>query len=69
MTEPLRVLTYGDLKPRKGLDYSRPTIAEMVEAGEFPAPLQLSPRKRAWLESEVDAWIAEKAESRRVEEK
>ena len=29
----------------------------MVKAGQFPPPRQLSTRRKAWLESEVVAWM------------
>jgi prophage regulatory protein len=34
------------------------TIYEMVRLGQFPAPISISARRRAWVESEVQAWIA-----------
>lgn len=32
-------------------------LYEMVKAGEFPAQRKVTRRRRAWLESEVTAWI------------
>lgn len=34
---------------------SRATIYRMVVAGEFPAPVQLSPNRVTWLNSDVEA--------------
>jgi prophage regulatory protein len=35
-------------------------LREMVREGTFPAPVALGTRARAWRESEVNAWIAER---------
>lgn len=37
---------------------SRCTIWRLVWRGEFPAPVQLSPGRKAWSAAAVDAWIA-----------
>jgi predicted DNA-binding transcriptional regulator AlpA len=39
---------------------SRATIDRKVAIGEFVRPIQLSPRRKAFRESEVLAWMAEK---------
>ena len=36
---------------------SRASLYRMIAAGEFPAPVQLSPRSVAWPESDVSEWI------------
>jgi len=38
--------------------YSRSTIYSKIERGEFPRPHNLGARAVAWLESDVDEWIA-----------
>jgi len=35
-----------------------PTIYELIRKGEFPAPVKRG-RSSLWVESEIDAWIAE----------
>ena len=37
---------------------SEPTIYRLRRAGRFPAPLRLGPKRIAWRESEIEAWIA-----------
>ncbi len=46
-------------KVEKKLDVSRSTLIRMWGRGEFPAPKKIG-HNNFWLESEVDAWIAEK---------
>jgi len=37
------------------------TIWRMVRDGEFPAPLRLSKNTVGWLESDIEAWIEQRA--------
>jgi hypothetical protein len=39
-------------------------VRRLVKVGKFPAPIQLSDHKSAWLEAEIDAIIAARAEER-----
>ncbi|MHA3026748.1 helix-turn-helix transcriptional regulator [Chromohalobacter israelensis] len=39
---------------------SNSTLHRRLKAGEFPAPIQLGPRAVAWVEEEVDDWIAQR---------
>jgi prophage regulatory protein len=43
------------------------TLLEMISDGEFPAPIKLSARSRAWVQSEVDSWMKKKIEDRNKE--
>ncbi|EEW4293823.1 AlpA family phage regulatory protein [Escherichia coli] len=38
--------------------YSRKTIYRKIARGEFPAQVRMGARHVAWLESDVNAWIA-----------
>jgi len=44
---------------------SRSTIYAYIREGRFPEPIALSDRCVAWIEGEIDAWIAERIASRR----
>ena len=37
------------------------TIYARIAKGEFPKPFELTPGRVAWLEEDIDAWLAEKA--------
>jgi len=39
---------------------SRTTLWRLTRRGAFPAPIQISPNRVAWLERSVDAWIESK---------
>jgi len=43
----------------------RAKIYELIEAGDFPAPIKLSPGRSAWLADDVAAWVHRKAEESR----
>ena len=44
--------------------WCRDHVRRLVKVGKFPAPIQLSDHKIAWLEAEIDAMIAARAEER-----
>jgi prophage regulatory protein len=44
----------------KGIDYHPSYLRTLWRRGDFPKPMKLSPRRLAWREEEIDAWIAGK---------
>jgi len=61
----MKALKIKDVVEKVSLGQS--TVYKMVAAGEFPRPFQIAPNRVAWVESEVDAWLAERAASRTTE--
>lgn len=58
-----RVLRWPEVQQRTGL--CRSHVHSLAAKSKFPAPIKLGGRASGWLESEVNAWIAERvAESR-----
>lgn len=49
-----RLLTWNRVKPIAGI--SRTTAWRMQKAGDFPAPVPISPHRVGWWESELTAW-------------
>ncbi|WP_345884990.1 helix-turn-helix transcriptional regulator [Shewanella algae] len=43
---------------------SRSSIYSYMAAGYFPRSVKLGPRLVAWVEDEIDEWIAERIEER-----
>lgn len=43
---------------QRRVPWSRATIHRKVRCGQFPAPHRIGDRSIAWLESEINAWIA-----------
>lgn len=62
----LKLLRLPEVKARTGL--CRTGIYNKIAAGEFPAQIKLgsgpNTRSSAWLESEIDQWIASLASKR-----
>jgi prophage regulatory protein len=46
------------VRARTGL--SRSTLYAYMREGRFPQPVAISQRCVAWIESEIDAWIADR---------
>lgn len=57
-----RVIRLADLPSFVGL--KRTQIDVLIKSGEFPRPVKLSKRAKAWLESEIVAWQAQRIAER-----
>jgi len=57
------LLRLPDVLRRVG--WGRSTLYMRVKSGEFPQPIALGPRARAWISSEVDHWIQQKIKQAR----
>ena len=62
MAESERLFTSKQLHAL--VPYSRAHIARLEKTGSFPKRVRLGQNRVAWLVSEVQAWIAERAEAR-----
>lgn len=53
----MRVLSFDELKPERGIGFCREQIRRLVKAGKFPRPIELGENRVAWRVDEVDAWL------------
>ncbi len=60
----MKVLSFRDLKPVKGIPYSRVHVGRLERAGRFPRRVHLGPNSVGWLEAEVEKWLRERVEAR-----
>jgi prophage regulatory protein len=60
----MKVLSYPELRTEKGIRFSRQWIAKLVKDGLFPAPIKIGEASNAFVESEIDGWIAERINER-----
>ena len=60
----MRLLSYKDLKPQKGIPYSPEWIRELVNRGQFPRPVPLGEKRVGFVEAEIDAWLKARAAKR-----
>lgn len=58
-----RLIRRKEVQDKTGFGASS-IYAEMAK-GKFPKSIQISERRVAWIESEIDAWISERIESRK----
>ena len=67
MKKPLQggvtMLRLPTVKERVSL--GRSSIYAAIKRGTFPAPVRLSERAVAWVESDIDAWLASRIEASR----
>ena len=59
-----RLIRRKEVQVKTGLGAS--SIYAEMSKGKFPKPIQISTRRVAWIESEVDSWIAERISSRQL---
>jgi Prophage CP4-57 regulatory protein (AlpA) len=59
----VRIITFGQLGPEKGIHYARQHLRVKIASGEFPAPIALSSARIGWREKDIDNWL-EKRPSR-----
>lgn len=57
-----RVITWDEVRLK--VPFTRKHILELEKAGRFPKRLQLGNRRVAWVESEIDQWLAERIAER-----
>jgi predicted DNA-binding transcriptional regulator AlpA len=57
---PERLLDYTELRSIHGVPYTRQWLSSLEKAGRFPRRLTFNGKVR-WLQSEIEAWIAEQA--------
>ena len=60
MTDAPRVLVLPEQLPNRGIPYSNCHRRRLEAAGRFPKRIMLSPRKHAYDEAELLAWIRER---------
>jgi prophage regulatory protein len=56
MSNPVKLLRKPAMLAKTGLSY--PTICRQIQTETFPKPVQLGPNSVAWIEEEIDEWIA-----------
>ena len=59
----VKFLHYPDLKSR-GIRFSRQHIFNLAKAGRFPAPVNIGDATIGFVESEIDAWAADRVAAR-----
>jgi predicted DNA-binding transcriptional regulator AlpA len=56
---PVKLLRYCDLNDTRGITYSRRHLRRLEDTRKFPKRVMIGPKTPAWIESEVDGYLAE----------
>jgi len=64
MASTFKLLSYKDLKAVKGIPFSRRHLLSLEFQGQFPKRISVGVRLVAWVESEIDAYIAARMANR-----
>jgi prophage regulatory protein len=60
----VKLLSYENLRADKGVLYSKAHLWRLERAGKFPKRVPLGQSRHGWLDSEIDAWIEQRAAER-----
>jgi prophage regulatory protein len=60
----IKLLSMGELKPCKGIPYSKPHLWRLIKMKKFPAPVRIGQNRVAFVEDEIDAWLQGKIAER-----
>ncbi|EJL6513649.1 AlpA family transcriptional regulator [Vibrio cholerae] len=61
----IRLIRFREVLTMTGL--SRSSLYQFIEENQFPPQVQLGDRAVAWVEGEVQEWIAQRITNRRVD--
>ena len=60
----MKLLAYDDLKPSKGISYSKVQLWRLERLGKFPKRVPLGANRHGWAEHEIDEWIEQRIQAR-----
>jgi prophage regulatory protein len=60
----MRILSYDELRPVKGIPYSKVHIWRLEKDGKFPKRIPLGQSRHGWVDTEIDDWLKECMASR-----
>jgi prophage regulatory protein len=58
MTEQLKLLRRPEVESKTGM--RRSSLYDAIARGEFPPPVKIGKRASAWLEADIERWIADR---------
>jgi prophage regulatory protein len=61
---PVKLLQFRDLKATRGIDFSRRYLYTLEAQKKFPRRVPMGEHRVAWVESEIDTYLAEKLAAR-----
>ena len=58
----VRLITLDEVRSR--VPYSKVHLYRLMSSGDFPKQVKIGPARVAWVEQEIDDWIAERLRRR-----
>jgi prophage regulatory protein len=55
----IKLLLFRDLEATRGIDFSRRYLHTLEAQNKFPRRVKMGEHRVAWVESEIDAYLAE----------
>jgi prophage regulatory protein len=53
----MRLLSFKELKPAKGIPYSKAHLYRLIKLGRFPRPVPIGENRVGFVDEEIDAHI------------
>ena len=66
--KPVKLLRFDELNSVKGIPFTRRHISRLENNGDFPVRVKIGQHCVGWVESEIDAHVAEKIAARLARE-
>jgi prophage regulatory protein len=60
----MKLIAYEELRPVKGIRYSKSQLWRLEKKGIFPKRVPVGPARYAYVDQEIDAWIEQRAADR-----
>jgi len=60
----MRILSRAQLQSEKGIPYSNGYLIRLERENRFPKRVRFGPKRRGWIEDEIDSYLAERAADR-----
>jgi prophage regulatory protein len=54
----IKLIGYKDLKALKGIVYTTVHLRRKIKEGTFPKPVKVGANRIAFVEAEIDSWLA-----------
>ncbi len=54
----MRIVPFSELRPSYGISLSLRHLRRLIDSGQFPRPVRLSPRRIGWTDQAIEQWIA-----------
>ncbi|SDE12444.1 transcriptional regulator, AlpA family [Bradyrhizobium brasilense] len=61
---PVKIISFNDLSEKYGITFQRSHLYDLERESKFPKRVRLGMNRIGWVQSEIEAWLAEKLAAR-----